>query len=144
MWNMWPSGLHIPVVVYYAYEHPHLFCIIRWFHIYYVFSKTGRIPVRFTQNRRYAISVCPKDDFSLLSIRKFSLSFWKWLFHFLQVIAPITFFDCQMVIDVCLDKFKPRNISLIFSCRISQELVTPLVGACTGIFPTEELLYMGY
>ena len=64
-----------------------------------------QIPLCFIHNPKHYISVYPKNDFYMLHLSPFSLSFFASVEFFL-VIGPNTFSDYQQVFNVCPDKFK--------------------------------------
>ena len=76
---MLPSGPHIPVVFYQAYEVTHLTFIIWWRHFYYIvyFLSIGWIPSRIIQNLRYYILGFPKNNILILHLSLLFLIFYS-------------------------------------------------------------------
>ena len=90
------------------------------------FSSTGWIPVRVTQNFGYFISVCPKNDFSILHLSLFDIIFVstssnlsKWSDKSPSAIIKIS-------LMYALINYIPRNISFIISWKTYRDLHTPI------------------
>ena len=135
---MWPSSLNVPIVFYYKPTNAPTCPILLGgviFTMASTFLFTGRIPFHVTQKPRYSIWVCPKNYFSILHLRLFSLIFFrnisslfKWLDQSPLVIINISLIYAQI-------NSNPRNISFIFSWKISGKLHMPIGSLLYLYFP---------
>ena len=126
---MWPSVPHIPVIVNLSNELTHLFLFLGG--VIFTMASTllfiGQIHVLVTQNPRYSILVCPKDDFLILNLSLLSLKFLnvsskfsKWLYQSTLGIINRSSMYAQI-------NSKPRKISFTFSWKMPGELLTPTI-----------------
>ena len=101
----------------------------------------GWIPFWVTQKSKYSISVCPKNDFSMLHLSLLSLRFYrisskmsKWSDQSPLVIIKRSSMYAWI-------NSNPRNISLIFFWKISGEWLTPIVRRLYWYFPQDRIIF---
>ena len=90
------------------------------------FLFNGHIPVRVTQKSRYPISVCPKNNFSILHLSPFTLRFVSTSSNLFKRSDQSNLAIIKRSSVYALINYIPRIISFILSWKMSGELHTPI------------------